>query len=129
LTGEARGRGIFARGGTAHRNRQAHVTMTKTKFVIGIAQRAFERAFHRRQFDELAHAKRRNLELDKVVDIGRRFQFALYLPSEVVCGQKSFERHSGDRKAIRHFNAAGPQRPQASDLGAYFRIVLVGQLT
>ena len=46
--------------------------MTETKFVIGVAQRAFERAFHRRLLDELAYAKRRNLEVDEVVDIQAR---------------------------------------------------------
>jgi hypothetical protein len=75
--------------------------VTETKFVIGVAQRAFERAFHRRLLDELAHAKRRNLELDEVVDIRRGLQFALYLPCEIVPGQKSFERCGGDRKAVR----------------------------
>ena len=129
LTGEACGRGIFARSGTAHRNRQAHITVTETKFVIRVTQRAFQRALHRRPLDELTHAKRRHLERDEIVGIGRRLQFALHSPTELIPGQKSFERGGGDRKAVRHFDAACPQRSQSSDLGAYFRIVLVGQLT
>jgi hypothetical protein len=102
--------------------------VAETKFVIGVAQRSFERVFHRSLLNKLTDAKRHDLELDEIVNIGRRRQFVLHPPSEIVRSQKSFERGGGNRKAIRHFHAVCPQRPQTGDLRPHFRVVFVGQL-